>query len=76
MENIELEFRGDTEKFNPEGMDLKYQEFSQYNYYGKYNAGNDKNRNGINDIYDNEVLTLVLQKREAVKPKKIASNVK
>lgn len=57
-------------------MDLKYQEFSQYNYYGKYNAGNDKDRNGINDIYDNEVLTLVLQKREAVKPKKIAINVK
>ena len=76
MENNELEIRGDTEKFNPENIELKYSEFSQYNYYRKYNAGNDIDRNGINDTYDNEVLTLVLQKREAVKPKKKAINVK
>ena len=57
-------------------MELMYSEFFHNNYYRTYNVGNDKDRNRINDTYDKEVLTLELQKREAVKPKKIAINVK
>ena len=76
LENNELEIRGETEKFNPENMELKYSEFSQYNYYRRYNVGNDIDRNRIKATFDNGVLTLELQKQEAVKPKKIAINVK
>ncbi len=76
LENNELEIRGETEKYTPTGKDLKYSEYSQYNYYRKYNVGDDIDRNRINATFENGVLTLVLQKHEAVKPRRIPINVK
>jgi len=76
LENNELEIRGETGKNESEGREMKYSEFTQYNYYRKYNVGDDIDRNGINATFENGVLTLVLQKHEAVKPKKIPVNVK
>lgn len=76
LENNELEIRGETEKYKSEGRERKYSEFTQYDYYRKYDVGDDIDRGGINATFENGVLTLVLQKHEAVKPKKIPVNVK
>jgi len=76
MENNELEIRGEVENYKPENKELKYSEFSQHNYYRKYNVGNDIDRNKINAVFENGVLTLILQKHEDVKPKKIPISVK
>ncbi len=76
LENNELEIRGGAEKHDSEGKELQYSEFSQYDYYRKYNVGDDIDRNGINATFENGVLTLVLKKHEAVKPKRIPINVR
>jgi len=76
MENNELEIRGKLEKYEPEGKELKYAEFAQHDFYRKYNVGNDIDREGIKATLEDGVLTLVLQKLESVKPRKISINVK
>lgn len=75
MENDEIEIRGEAGDFKPENKELKYSEFCQYDYYRKFTAGNDIDRQKISATFENGVLTLVLQKHEAVKPRKIAINV-
>ncbi len=75
MENDELEIRGEAGTYKPENKELKYSEFSQYDYYRRFSVGNDIDRQNISATFENGVLTLVLQKHESVKPKKIAINV-
>jgi len=76
LEDNELEIRGEADRYSPEGKELKYSEFSQYNYYRKYNVGDDIDREGIDAKFENGVLTLVLKKHEAAKPRRIPINVK
>jgi HSP20 family protein len=75
MENDELEIRGEAETNKPEQMELKYSEFFQYDYYRRFTVSNDIDRQKISATFENGVLTLVLQKHESVKPRKIAINV-
>jgi len=75
IENNDLEIRGKVNDYRPENKELKYSEFSQYNYYRTFSVGNDIDRNKISATFENGVLTLVLQKHEAVKPRKIQVTV-
>lgn len=75
MENDELEIRGEAGAYHPENMELKYSEFFQYDYIRKFTVSNDIDREKINATFENGVLTLILQKHESVKPRKIAINV-
>ncbi len=75
MENNDLEIRGKVEAYAPAGKDPRYSEFSPCDYYRKFTIGNDIDRNKINATLESGVLTLVLQKHEAVKPKKIPIKV-
>ncbi|OHD65792.1 MAG: hypothetical protein A2176_14405 [Spirochaetes bacterium RBG_13_51_14] len=60
IENNELEIQGGVEPYNPEKKELKYSEFTQYDYYRKFYVGNDINRDKINATLENGVLPLVL----------------
>jgi len=75
MENDELEIRGAVTSYKPENQELKYSEFSQYDYFRRFTVGNDIDRDKISATFEDGVLTLVLQKHESVKPRKIAINV-
>jgi len=75
IENNELEIKGTVNDFKPENKTLKYSEFAQYDYYRTFNVGNDIDRDKISATFENGVLTLILQKHEAVKPKKIEITV-
>lgn len=75
IENNELEIRGGVGQYKSENKELKYSEFSNYDYYRKFNVGDDIDREKISASFENGVLTLVLQKHEAVKPRKISINV-
>ena len=75
LQNDELEIKGNVEKYAPENLELKYSEYTSSNYYRKFKISNDINQKGINATLENGVLSLVLQKNEEVKPKKIKINV-
>ena len=75
MENDELEIRGEVARYKAENKEMKYSEFSQYDYFRRFTVGNDIDREKINATFEDGVLTLVLQKHESVKPRKIAINV-
>lgn len=75
IENNVLEIRGEVNQYNSDGKELKYSEFSNYDYYRKFNVGDDIDREKINASFENGVLSLVIQKHEAVKPRKIPINV-
>ena len=75
MENNTLEIRGRVEAHEPEGRDLRYSEFSPCDYYRQFTIGSDIDRAKIDATFDSGVLTLVLHKHEAVKPRKIPIKV-
>ncbi len=75
LDKNELLIKAGVEEYRPEQKDLKYSEFSPHDFYRAFTVGSDVDRNGINATFENGVLTLVLQKQESVKPKKIAINV-
>ncbi len=70
MEDQELRV---TVKMSGEEDDstLKYAEFGNRDYYRAFKVGNDVDRNGIEAKLENGVLSVVLNKTEKVKPKKI-----
>ena len=74
IDNNELEVRGKVKAVNDD-KELKYSEFNLYNYYRKFNLGNDINRDNISAEFENGVLILKVQKSEDVKPKKIEVTV-
>ena len=53
---------------------LRYAEFSVKNFSRSFRIGNDIDRNRIDAKLENGILTLILHKSEAVKPKKITIN--
>ncbi len=60
-------------KINQNGNEtnLKYSEYSLYNFCRNFNVGKDINGDAIKASMENGVLTLTLPKKEEVKPKKI-----
>jgi HSP20 family protein len=75
IEDNELEIRGRVDQYAPEQKELKYSEFSQHPYYRKFTVGNDIDKEKITASFEDGVLTLKLQKSEAVKPRKINISV-
>lgn len=71
LHDNELEIRGGVARYTPTDKELKYSEFSLFDYYRKFKIGDDVDQNGIKAVLSNGVLALVLQKHEEVKPKKI-----
>jgi len=75
IEHNNLEVKGRVALADPEGKELKYSECAMDGYYRRFTVGNDIDRNKISATFENGVLTLVLNKQEEVKPKKIQINV-
>lgn len=75
IEHNNLEVKGRVAPSDPEGKELKYSECATDGYYRRFTVGNDIDRNNISATFENGVLTLVLNKQEEVKPKKIQVNV-
>lgn len=71
----ELEIKGTVEALEPEGKSRVHAEFNLYNYYRKFRVGTDIDRNKIQARLENGVLTLVLEKQEQVKPRRIEIQV-
>ena len=75
LENNLLEIIGVVKNDEKNAKDIKYREYSMYNYYRTFNVGNDIDSNHITANMDSGVLTLILSKREEVKPKRIEISV-
>jgi len=73
LDNNELEIKAKVAADS--GENVKYSEYTLYDYYRKFKVGDDINRNNINAKVDNGVLTLTLNKSEEVKPRKIEISV-
>lgn len=56
---------------NENETNLKYREYSLYNFCRNFNVGKDINGDAVKASMENGVLTLTLPKKEEVKPKKI-----
>ena len=70
----EMEVKADIDRSEPEGKELKYTEYTPNNFYRKFRIGNDIDTNKVNATLEDGILTLVLQKAEEAKPKKIKIN--
>jgi len=75
LENNELEISGKVDLEESTGKELKYSEYRLGNYYRKFKVGNDIDMDSVKAELDNGILTVVLNKSERVKPKKIAISV-
>jgi len=78
LENNELEISGKLDKADAEeknGRELKYSEYRLGNYYRKFKVGNDINAESVKAELDNGILTVILNKSERVKPKRIPISV-
>lgn len=65
---LELHGKADIE---PENSTLSKREYGLYDYYRKFTVSDEIDAGNISAHIDNGVLTLVLPKREEVKPKRI-----
>jgi HSP20 family protein len=68
IDNRELTISGST---SDEQKEAEYSEFILGNYKRKFVLNEEIDSTGINASMDNGVLTLILPKRESVKPRKI-----
>jgi len=75
LNDEDLEIKGKADLKEPEGKERSYSECAMYDYYRRFKVGNDINREAINASLENGILTLTLQKKEEVKPRKIAVTV-
>lgn len=76
IDNEILELRGVITKASEDlSNHLKYAEFEEYNYYRKFNVGNNIDSEKVSAAVDGGVLTLTLPKKEELKPKKIDISV-
>ena len=75
LDNNVLEIIGRIKKDENKAKELKYSEYTMYNFYRTFNVGNDIDSNRVTANMDNGVLTLSLSKREEVKPKRIEISV-
>ena len=74
LENNELIIEGKSCLEDNNNAKIKYSEFSNMDYKRSFRIGNDIDRSKVEAKFENGVLTLLLYKHEAVKPKKIAIN--
>lgn len=70
MNNNELEIHGETKTSEEEGK-IHYREFTLNNFLRTFNTGNDIDSSKIEATLEHGVLTLILPKKEEVKPRKI-----
>ncbi len=75
MDNNTLTIKGAVDNDELSGENLKYREFSLYNYLRTFTVGNDIDTGKISAKLNNGVLTVTLPKKEEVKPKKIEITV-
>jgi len=75
LDNNELEIKGTVHNEIAGGKQLRYSEYELSNYTRRFKTGNDINRDNIEAGLENGVLTVVLHKSEAAKPKKIEITV-
>jgi len=75
LSDTDLEVKGKADLKEPEEKELSYSECSMHDYYRKFKIGSDINRESINATLENGILTLTLQKKEEVKPRKIEVKV-
>jgi len=79
-ENLDIVIDNDELKITAESAaeenaeNLKYAEFRARNFSRAFRLGNDVDRNRIDAKLENGILSLVLHKSEAVKPKKVSIN--
>jgi HSP20 family protein len=71
LDNNRLEINGKVVEDESEEGNLKYSEYKLYNFHREFNAGKDINGNAITAKLDHGVLTLIMPKKEEVKPKKL-----
>ena len=71
LDNNILEINGRVTEEDLNEEDLKYSEYKLYNFHREFNVGRDINANAITANLDQGVLTLIMPKKEEVKPKKI-----
>ena len=71
LDNNRLEINGKVVEDELEEGNLKYSEYKLYNFHREFNVGRDINGNAITANLDHGVLTLILPKKEEVKPQKI-----
>lgn len=71
LNNRELEITGKINGTMPENKNLKYSEFTLYDFHRRFNVGDDIDSSKLNAKLENGILTLNLPKSEKVKPKKI-----
>jgi len=74
LNDNELEIKGHSAEDEPAEMELKYSEYHAHDYYRKFKIGNGIDKNEIRASLTDGTLTLILQKNEEVKPKKIEIN--
>ncbi len=75
IDNNDLLVEGKVHDTPPSGKELRYSEYSLYNFYRKFKIGSDIDRGKIDALLENGVLTLTLHKLEEAKPKKIEIKV-
>lgn len=71
LDNNMLEINGRVTEEDLDEGNLKYSEYKLYNFHREFNVGRDINANAITANLDQGVLTLIMPKKEEVKPKKI-----
>lgn len=71
LDNNMLEINGRVTEEDLDEGNLKYSEYKLYNFHREFNVGRDINANAITANIDQGVLTLIMPKKEEVKPKKI-----
>ena len=74
LNDKELEIKGKINGENQEN-NLKYSEYKLFNYHRKFKVGGGIDNNALSATLENGLLNLVLQKSEAVKPRKIEVKV-
>ncbi|HPJ38461.1 MAG TPA: Hsp20/alpha crystallin family protein [Spirochaetota bacterium] len=70
IDNGVLELKGKIDVEN-ETHDLRAEEFRLHDYYRRFTVGDDIDTGAVKAHMENGVLTLVLPKKEEVKPRKI-----
>jgi HSP20 family protein len=75
LEKNELEIHGKTNGDFPDEKNLKYAEFTPYNYHRTFNVGDTVDGSALSAGLENGILTVTLPKKEEVKPKEISVSI-
>lgn len=75
LDNNELAIHAPVSEMYQKADDIKYREYTLYNYRRVFTVGNDIDNKKITAAMNNGVLTITLPKKEEAKPKKIEISV-